>query len=202
MQKNSEIRFLKSIGPEPEFDGIRLICSYNFKKQASPESDKLTTREEIIAHFDNGVIKNGTKIKEIGIDGQLFMNDLTRKVKEKGAILKQCFFQSLQDILSLEEPVVINCTSMGSITIFNDQEFIPVRGQIVYFKTQANFDYLYFQKIDNNSEDVNLFFVSIYPCSDRIVLGGVYEYDETEAVAIPEVINRIIHNAEKCLSAN
>lgn len=200
MEKNAETRFLKSVSDSPEFAGVRMISSYSFKTQVSQESDRTKQREEIIAHFDNGVTKSGRKVHELGIDGQLFMNDLYLQVKRNGAALKQHYFESLQDILNLEESIIINCTSMGSINLFNDQEFIPVRGHLVYFKPQKEIDYLYFHNIENMLDDSNLFFVSIYPWSDRIILGGVYEQDQTEPIVIPEVIDRMIENAEACLS--
>jgi FAD dependent oxidoreductase len=202
MQKDSESRFIKSIGDSPEFVGVRLIPSYSFKTEASQESERTKQREEIIAHFDNGIIKHGRRIYELAIDGQLFMNDLFLKVIHKGAKLKQCHFESLEDVLSLKEPVIINCTSMGSIKLFDDQEFIPVRGHLVYFNHQKNIDYLYFHNIDNEPDDPNLFFVSIYPWSDRIILGGIYEQDQKESVTSQEVVEKMITNAEKCLSGS
>lgn len=200
MQKNAETRFLKSVGDDPEFTGVRIIPSYSFKTQASQESDKVKQREEIIAHFDNGVIKNGRRTYELGIDGQLFMNDLYSKVKKNGAVLKQCHFESLEDVISIEEPIIINCTSMGSIKLFNDNDFIPVRGQLIYFKSQNDIDYLYFHNIDYSSDDTDLFFVFVYPWSDRIILGGVYEQNQGEPVVVQNVIDRIVKNAEECLS--
>ncbi|MFN0064692.1 MAG: FAD-dependent oxidoreductase [Chlamydiales bacterium] len=200
MQKNSECRFLKSIGEFPEFIGVRLIPSYSFENQASPVSDREKQKEEIIAHFDNGVTKNGRRVYELGIDGQLFMNDLYLKVKQKGARLRPCHFESLEDVLTLNEPIIINCTSMGSIKLFNDQEFIPVRGQLVYFNYQQNIDYLYFHDIDTDLSDPNIFFVALYPWSDRMILGGVYEQDKQEPVVSQDVIDKIIKNAELCLS--
>lgn len=202
MQKNSECRFLKSVGDSPEFIGVRLIPSYSFTTQASQESDRTKQREEIVVHFDNGVIKKGRRIYELGIDGQLFMNDLYLKVKQKGAILTQCHLESLEDVLNLKESVIINCTSMGSIQLFNDQEFIPVRGHLVYFNNQNNIDYLYFHKIDNDPSDPNMFFVSVYPWSDRMILGGVYELGQQERIVSQEIVDKIIKNAEQCLSGN
>lgn len=200
MQKNAEIRFLKSVGDSPEFAGVRMIPLYSFKTQASQESDKVKQREEIIAHFDNGVIKNGRRIYQLGIDGQLFMNDLYEKVKKNGAVLRECHFKSIEDVISLEEPIIINCTSMGSIKLFNDQEFIPVRGQLIYFEAQKDIEYLNFNNIDYSSKDTNIFFVSIYPCSDRIILGGVYEQNQEEPIVVQSIIDKIIENAEECLS--
>ncbi|MFN0065856.1 MAG: FAD-dependent oxidoreductase [Chlamydiales bacterium] len=200
MEKNAEIRFLKSVGDSPEFVGVRIIPSYRFKTQASQESDKVKQGEKIIAHFDNGVIKSGIRTYKIGIDGKLFMNDLYDKVKKNGAVLKQCHFESFEDVIGLEEPIIINCTSMGSIKLFNDHEFIPVRGQLIYFNPQDDIDYLYSHSIDCCSDDTNLFFVFIYPWSDRLILGGVYELNQEEPIVVQSVIDKIMENAEACLS--
>jgi hypothetical protein len=200
MEKNSEYRFQKSVGDFPEFIGVRLIPSYSFKTAAYQESDRAKEREEIIAHFDNGLLKNGRRVYEIGIDVQVFINDLYLKVKQKGAILKLCHFESKKDILNMEESVIINCTSMGSIKLFNDQEFIPIRGQLVYYNQQKNIDYLYFHNVDNDPNDSNMFFVSIYPWGDRLIVGGVYEHCEKEPVVSQEIIDKIIKNAKDCLS--
>lgn len=202
MEKNSEDRFLKSIGDCPEFAGVRMISAYSFTTQSADENHRLKQSEEIVAHFDNGVIKQGRKTKQLGIDGQLFMNDLYQKVKKSKASLKQCHFKSLEDVLDLEETVIINCTSIGSMTLFHDEEFIPIRGQLIYFTPQKEIDYFYHHTLDNEPNSSNLFFVSIYPWSDRMILGGVYEFNQTEPIIIPEVVEKLIKHAEHALSDN
>ena len=198
-QGNGKFQLEAGIRASPEFAGVRMIASYNFKTKASQESERMKQGEEIIAHFDNGVIRNGRRIYELGIDGQLFMNDLYLKVKKNGAVLKRFHFELIDEIINLEELIIINCTSMGAFKLFKDQEIMPVRGQLVYFKTQKEIDYLYCHNIDNVPDASNLFFVSIYPWSDRMILGGVYEKDQKEPFVTPEIIDNIIDNAEKCL---
>lgn len=200
MLKNSESRFLKSADNAPEFAGVRMIASYSFKSQLGEESPSKQEREEVIVHFDNGVTKRGRRIYELSIEGQVFMKDLYRKVVENGADLKRCHLESLEDVLKIKEPIVINCTSMGSAKLFQDKEFIPTRGQLVYFKQQKEIDYLYFHALDNINDSPNQFFVSIYPWSDRLILGGVYEKGQSESVVIQEIVDKLIENAEKCLS--
>lgn len=200
MLEISEQRFLKSTSDFPEFAGVRLICSYSFKTPSPQEAVKARDKgEEVIVHFDNGVIKNGKRIYELGMEGNLFIEDLYSKVKMKGAQLKQHHFESLEDILSLEEPIIINCTSMGSLKLFNDQEFVPVRGQLIYFKPQEGIDYSIYQNVPNVSNDSH-YFISIYPWNDRFILGGVYEHGQEEPIIKPEAINRIIENAENCFN--
>lgn len=199
MEKNAAARFSKSLGENPEFAGVKIIPCYSFKRRVTAYKDA-KEREEIIAHFDNGVIKEGKRKYEMHMDGQVFINDLFSKVKQKGAVIHQVHLESIEDILDLKEPIIINCTSMGSIQLFNDQQFMPVRGQLVYFAPQKGMDYLYFQSVDN-PDDSNSYFVSIYPWSDRIILGGVYEYGETDPIVSQDVIDKLIENAQKSLSA-
>lgn len=199
MLKTSEDRFLKSIGENPEFAGIKIITAFSFKEKSSKEAIKSKERgEDVVAHFDNGVIKTGKSIKEIGIEGNIFMEDLFSKVQAKGAVLIEQEFESVEDILKLEEPIVINCTSFGSRTLFKDEELIPVRGQIIHFQPQEKVDFLFFQNIAESSNE----WVSIYPWQDRIILGGIYEEGEDALVNNQDVIHKIIGNANKCLSEN
>ena len=80
--------------------------------------------------------------------------------------------------------------------MFNDKEFIPVRGQIIYFKPQEGIDYLLYQNVSNDSS----IWISIYPWSDRLILGGVYERGQEERVINNDTINKIIENAQKCFT--
>jgi hypothetical protein len=202
MLETSESRFLKSTDADHEFAGVRFISCYSFKPQNAQSSGSKTQKEEVIVHFDNGVTKNGKRSSLLAIDGQQFMNDLSSKVQKKGAIFKDHHFESLEDVLSLKEPIIVNCTSMGSRELFNDQEFLPARGQLVYFKPQAGIDYLLYHHVDNAPNDPNEFWVSVYPWSDRLILGGVYEYGEKEPVIKHEIIAKIIENYEKSFSGD
>lgn len=197
MLEIAEKRFLRSTGNDPEFAGVRLMSYYVLTPRNSQEVKITNPSEEVIVHFDNGAIKNGRKIYRVGLDGKLFMEDLYSKVKSKGAILQQKHFESVEELLNLKEAIIVNCISMGSRELFNDQEFTPVRGQIVYFKPQDDIDYVLIQNIPESN-----YFFHIYPWSDRIVLGGVYEHGEEELMNNQEAIDRIIENAEKCLSGD
>ncbi len=199
MEKIAANRFLRSVGESPEFSGVRIMNLYSFKTESWENAHPNLENNEIIAHFDNGTTRNGRKYQVMAIDGHLFMNDLHEKVQKNGAILKEQYFASLEEVLSLEEPIIINCTSMGSIQLFNDQEFIPVRGHLVYYPPQEGIDYLYAHNVDPNPDNPNFFFVFLYSWSDRLILGGVYEYEEEEPILDQRIIDTIIDNAEKCL---
>lgn len=190
MLEIAERRFLKSTSDDPEFLGVKLMRYYRIIKGNPQKCD------DVLVHFDNGLIKNCRTSYRLGIDGNLFMEDLHSKIKNKGAILKQKHFDNLEDILNLKEQIIVNCLSLGSRELFNDQEFIPIRGQMVYFKPQDDIDYVLSQGIPDDP----CHWFAIYPWSNRIILGGVDEKGEEELKINPETIDKIIKNAEKCFS--
>lgn len=195
MLEVAEKRFLKSTSNDPEFAGVNVMNYYVLTPSNSQEIKSTNPAEEVIIHFDNGTVKNGRKLRRVGLVGKLFMEDLFSKVKSKGAILQQKYFESVDDLLNLKEPIIVNCMSLGSRELFNDQEFNPVRGQIIYLKSQDDIDYMLVQNIPESN-----YFFHIYPWSDRIILGGVYEHGEEELIINQKAIDKIIENAEKCLS--
>jgi glycine/D-amino acid oxidase-like deaminating enzyme len=50
-------------------------------------------------------------------------------------------FNSLEDVDALSEKCVINCTGLGSKTLFNDDNMMPVAGQLSFLIPQADFNY-------------------------------------------------------------
>lgn len=191
MLNTSEQRFISCLSKPHKFAGVRFIEAYSLLTSAST-----LVWEDVVIHFDNGLVKEGGRRRMIGIDGKVFMEDLYAKVQAKGAILQERHFEHLESVLSLGEPIIINCTSMGSRELFHDRDFVPVRGQLVYFKPQEGVDYFLSQKVLGPQN----FWVNIYPWSDRMIIGSNYEKSEDRPVINPEITDRLIENAKKCLS--
>ena len=75
-------------------------------------------------------------------------------------------FRAPSEIAALHEPVVFNCTGLGSRALFGDTMLEPVRGQLTILEPQAAVDYIYLVS------DPLLY---MFPRSDGIVLGGTWE---------------------------
>src|SRR5215510_11839439 len=45
-------------------------------------------------------------------------------------------FRDLTEVMGLKEPVVVNCTGLGAKALFNDEELIPVKGQLTFLTPQ------------------------------------------------------------------
>ena len=52
-------------------------------------------------------------------------------------------FASANDVVALPEPVVMNCTGLGSATLFKDDQLTPVKGQLTFLLPQPEVDYIY-----------------------------------------------------------
>ncbi len=91
-------------------------------------------------------------------------------------------FRDRSEVLQLDEPVIINCTGLGSRDLFDDRELIPIKGQLTFLLPQAEVDYI----IIGNSG------LYMFPRSDGILLGGTYERNNWDTTPDPEATRRII----------
>jgi glycine/D-amino acid oxidase-like deaminating enzyme len=73
-------------------------------------------------------------------------------------------FRSASELATLAEPVIFNCTGLGSRALFNDTTLEPVRGQLTILEPQPGVDYTYL-----TGE------LYMFPRNDGVVLGGTFE---------------------------
>ena len=50
-------------------------------------------------------------------------------------------FDTPRDLMSLTEPVIVNCTGLGSRALFNDEELVPIKGQLTVLVPQPEVSY-------------------------------------------------------------
>ena len=98
------------------------------------------------------------------VEPPIFLTKLRTELT--GAVpLTQRTFDSATDIVQLPEPIVVNCTGLGSREIFGDTKLVPIKGQLVLVKAQPPLQYLY------SSDETYVF-----PREDHVVVGGSYEF--------------------------
>ncbi len=201
----SRERFLDSIRNQPsEFAGIQCIDNYAFKGQQPGQIQNIFSSDfndgiqEVLVNFDNGLEKQGTVKKILAINGKLFLQDLFQQVKDRGANIIQYHFETIQDILHLDEDIVINCTSFGSEQLFNDQELIPIRGHLLFFKNVNKIDYMAFQ----NAGTEEMFWINIYPRGEELLVGGSLEVGIRDASLDPVIVEKLLENVRWAFSAS
>lgn len=80
-------------------------------------------------------------------------------------------FASPRALAALDEPVVINCTGLGSRELFGDKELIAVKGQLVAIKPQPEIQYGT-NGAQNQQASSPQAFIHMMPRSDGLILGG------------------------------
>ena len=79
-------------------------------------------------------------------------------------------FDTQRDLAALREPIIMNCTGLGARDLFNDQELIPLKGQLTVMVPQPEVNY------HTNGPNTNLrpgaLGIHMMARRDGIVLGG------------------------------
>src|SRR6476469_9046251 len=85
--------------------------------------------------------KYATRTLALSIEPSIYLDALVRDFLRAGGRIVIRKFDTPRDLMSLTEPVVVNCTGLGSYTLFDDKELVPVKGQLTALVPQAEVDY-------------------------------------------------------------
>jgi glycine/D-amino acid oxidase-like deaminating enzyme len=95
----------------------------------------------------------------------VFLAKLEADLRARGATFAPLRkFASRSDIMSsVNENLIVNCTGLGSMTLFSDTKMLPIKGQLAMLPAQPSLQYLYGQN------------GYMFPRSDHVVIGGTFE---------------------------
>ena len=111
-----------------------------------------------------------TRRPSIRIEPSIYLDAmLTEFLRFDGKVVIRKF-DNPRDLMTLNEPLIVNCTGLGSRDLFSDEELMPVKGQLTFLVPQTEVDYRY---------------GSAMPRSDGIALGytgerGVWSMEPDE----------------------
>jgi glycine/D-amino acid oxidase-like deaminating enzyme len=91
-------------------------------------------------------------------------------------------FRNREEVMRLAEPVIFNCTGLGSRDLFSDEKLIPVRGQLEVLLPQPEVDYCY---LANG--------LYMFPRRDGIVLGGTWDHNNWNLAPDPEITTALLN---------
>ncbi len=98
------------------------------------------------------------------IEPQTYLRALLRDFYAAGGRLLVRELKSREEVATLTERVVFNCTGLGARALFGDQGMASMRGQIEVLLPQPEIDYCYLA----NS-------LYMFPRADGLILGGTFE---------------------------
>ena len=116
------------------------------------------------------------------IEPPIYLKALTRDFQLVGGKIVTRDFSDLDELLDLSEDVIVNCTGLGAKNLFNDEELMPIKGQITILPPQPEVDYMV---------DVVHHMV---PRKDGILLAGPWEPGVETLEPNPEAIQRVMNS--------
>jgi glycine/D-amino acid oxidase-like deaminating enzyme len=116
----------------------------------------------------------------------IYLEAIMRDVIQFGGKIQVRKFDTPRDLITLSEPVIVNCTGLGSKELFGDPELTPIKGQLVVLVPQPEVNY-----------SVN----GMLPRSDGIVLGHVMQRGVSSLEVDEEARREVMENHMRTFSA-
>jgi len=168
--RHARRHFRSMVGPEY---GVRWVDSYlaGDEEGVAPDFfDEISDLFPRVADLGPGehpfprpyVRRTGT----MQIQTPRYMRAIERDFRTAGGRIVAREFRSIQQVLELAEPTVVNCTGLGSRDLFGDTELIPARGQMTVLLPQPEVDYLL---------EIEGGVLYMIPRDDGILLGGTFQ---------------------------
>jgi D-amino-acid oxidase len=113
--------------------------------------------------------KYAVRTPALSIEPSIYMDALVRDFLMFGGKIVIRTFDTPRDLMSLTEPVVVNCTGLGSFTLFDDKELVPIKGQLTVMVPQADVHYRAGGRTPSGGN------ATMNPRSDGIVVGNLQD---------------------------
>jgi len=98
------------------------------------------------------------------IQPSIYLEAMLRELRIAGVPVEVREFRDAKDMLSLPEPVIVNCTGLGAKDLFGDEEMTPIKGQLTVLLPEDEITYA--------TLPPELY---MFPRRDGIILGGTHE---------------------------
>lgn len=106
----------------------------------------------------------------------IYLEALVRDVMDFGGKVVIRKFDTLRDLMSLNESLIVNCTGLGAKALFDDEELVPLKGQLTVVVPQPEIDYATYGGVGPPHPKLGMA-IHMISRSDGIVLGGTSELD-------------------------
>ncbi|WP_218396665.1 FAD-dependent oxidoreductase [Alteromonas lipotrueae] len=127
------------------------------------------------------------------VETTTFLRRLVTDIRLSGGEFVIREFTSQDDIHSLAEPIVFNCTGLGSRALFNDEGIMPAKGQLVLLPPDPAVDYL---TVGGGSDVLYMF-----SRNDYMILGGTFKLNDWTTEPDPIETARIISESQAFFSS-
>jgi len=181
------------VGPEY---GVRWIDTFELSRQEASLGRELAGGNDLYPqleiHRDPENYFGFPFVKQFSsmlIEPSIYLSALLRDFYIAGGRVVVKEFRNRQEIARLREPVIFNCTGLGSRELFDDEELSPVRGQLEILLPQPEIDYCYLSS------------GYMFPRRDGIVLGGTWDHDDWSLTPNPQQATDILEAHREIMRA-
>lgn len=115
------------------------------------------------------------------IEPSIYLNTLVRDFYIFGGRIRRVMFTTPNQLATLSESIIVNCTGLGARELFGDRELTPIKGQLTVLLPQPEVDYAMVGR--------GLY---MFPRRDGIILGGTFERGVETMEPNPEAKQRIL----------
>ena len=133
--------------------------------------------------------KYAIRTPALAIEPSIYMDALVRDFLQFGGRIVIRKFDTPRDLMTLPEPIVVNCTGLGSLTLFDDKELVPIKGQLTALVPQPEVTY----RLNGRSPSGGN--ASINPRSDGLIVGNLQDRGNFSLVPDQEVLQRNVQAA-------
>ena len=126
----------------------------------------------------------------LAIEPNKYMDAIVRDFLLFGGRIVIRKFDTANDLATVPEAVIVNCTGLGSATLFGDTDLVPIKGQLTLIPPQADVNYRATGRLAG--ADVA---AQMNPRSDGIVIGNLQDRGNASLAPDPAVIERNVKAA-------
>ena len=152
--------------------GIRWMRKYIITPQPIPESmahcagPNCTMPElrRLAANENPFKVGAAAQFDEMLIEPPIYLPAMIADVRQAGGRIVVREIHSMDELQTLSETLIINCTGLGARSLFHDEEMTPMRGQLTFLVPQPEVTYA---TGFNNTY--------MFSRTDGILLGGTHE---------------------------
>jgi D-amino-acid oxidase len=132
----------------------------------------------------------------LSIEPSIYLDALVRDFLQFGGKIVIRTFDTPRDLATLAEPIVVNCSGLGSYTLFDDKALVPIKGQLTLLVPQPEVNYRASGRLPSMTAGA-----SINPRRDGLVVGNLQDRGNWSLEPDEDVRQRNISAAIEYFSA-
>ena len=183
--------------------GIRWLESYDLSDTPHGEAPG-TSYDELFTYQGDLVpgehpfgTRYARRMVTMQIDPGTLLRQLTADFQLAGGKIVIRHFADRDAVLALREKLVFNCTGLGAASLFDDEDLVPAKGQLVFLPPDPAVDYMTFGGGDMGEHG----FLHMFPRGDVLLLGGIFKLGDGSGHVEDNETQRIVEEHRKLFAS-